>query len=254
MLAHPEAVQEHHQPTYRVNAIPVGDWPAMVWAGRLAGLRWLRDHGHDTPANRVDVRCLGWDDTAEADRWIRHYDLPDCAGQDLAQQLLDGHWPAVTAVAARLQRARRLDGAAIRQIVAAATGASTTTDAKRRDVVATATSKVSAAGAVEPAARRSTMWVCYDVDLVDLVSVPACPVEPPGGCCGYVAAEGVPAGPRAAAAPAARMAAGPLRGLLVRRHRRHPVGGVVRPAARRLSGRARVGGGRAVGGRDPAAA
>jgi hypothetical protein len=92
---------------------------AMLWAGQQAGLRWLRDHGYDTRANRIDERYLSRSDTADADRYIRRYDLEDCAGQDLADHLLSAHWAAVTAVATALHSARRLDGATVRRIVAA---------------------------------------------------------------------------------------------------------------------------------------
>jgi hypothetical protein len=101
------------------STVPVRSYLAMVWAGQQAGLRWLRDHGHDTPANRIDERYLSRFDTAEADRWIRRCRLEDCAEQDSAEQFINIHWAAVTAVGDRLRRAQRLDGATIRRIIAA---------------------------------------------------------------------------------------------------------------------------------------
>jgi hypothetical protein len=91
-------------------SVPFDQWAAMMWAGQRAQMRWLRSAGWDTPANRVDVANLGWDDTRRVLDDAAKHGLPDDVGWELCGELLDLRWPAVERVADALLTAGRLSG------------------------------------------------------------------------------------------------------------------------------------------------
>lgn len=104
-----------------VTVITVDDWskpPTLAFyaAGERAVDRWLREHDLWTPEMAVMAEA-----SAASDR-RGNYSFTLEKAHDLADTVIDTHWPAIVAVADTLATARRLEGEAVGDIVTGAMG------------------------------------------------------------------------------------------------------------------------------------
>lgn len=90
---------------------------ATVWAGQVAGMRWLGEAGLKTRANQMDARFLAWRDSAEASHWCTNQGLPPGSGLDLATELVDQHWARIARLADVLVERGSLTGAEATDII-----------------------------------------------------------------------------------------------------------------------------------------
>jgi hypothetical protein len=97
--------------------LPVDEHCAMLWAGQSAALRWIIEHGHDTPDNRIDIAYLGWHDVSQIRAWTDRYDIPLTTGRRFADRLLTKHWATVEALAGLLLQHGRVSGAAVNDLL-----------------------------------------------------------------------------------------------------------------------------------------
>lgn len=98
--------------------MPIIDHLTMVWAGEASGVRWIREHGHDTEADLVDIRYLSCGDVAEAEEWAGRLSIPVATGRAEAAVVVEQHWSTIQVLADRLIERRRLTAADVDRLVA----------------------------------------------------------------------------------------------------------------------------------------
>lgn len=92
------------------------DWLAVSWAGEASGLQWLRDHGYDTDANRLDIHYLAHGDVANTREWAQR-GHPMGPSRAIAARLVHQLWPAITALANHIVDRRELAGDEVHRLL-----------------------------------------------------------------------------------------------------------------------------------------
>lgn len=89
------------------------EWVSTLWAGHRAQTRWLEENGLATAATRSAVYAC-----CELDiRRISEFGPHAFGWSAAADRHLDGHWPAVQALAARLVPGKRVEGLEVRHLL-----------------------------------------------------------------------------------------------------------------------------------------